>query len=214
MQLLIYLYNLNVWLHFLPIILGGILFTLKRFPSFLLPIFFFCCAATASDLISVYCASRGIHTDAVNHGYSILEALILLLFFQGLIQSSRFQRMVPLLFDCIGLFTVVYSISVGLNKFPSVQIVVNTVMVIVLVLFYFYEVFYYEHMENLSTDSRFWIVSMLLISYVGNFALDLMTEQTITGDLSISVYYVNVILTIMTSFVFTFTLWMGRIRTT
>ncbi len=213
MDSLSYLYDLNLYLHFLPIILGGGLLLLRRFPSFFLPIFLLCCVSSAADLVGSELADHHIHNLFVFHAYNAFDPLIIILFFQQSLRSDRFQKIIPVLFDCIGVFALCYSFSIGYERFPSYQIAVNTGVVVVLVLLFFYEVFYFESMENLSTDPKFWIASVLLLYYVGALAVHLMFEQTLSGYLSESIRYVNVILLILTHFVFTFTLWMGRIRT-
>jgi hypothetical protein len=209
----VYLEKIVYWLHFLPIALGGFLLVTKKLPIAYLSIIMLMIASTAADFLGVYFAHHWHNNMIVSHIYSMLDVSLILLFVRSFCQNLKTRRIINGVVVVYLLFSFIQLYVVGYLSFNYVQAILGTILILLSILYFYFEVFFYEYVKDLAVFAPFWILSMMFLYYSGTFCWNLIFPEVLNGNLFIEVNYVNDILLIVTNLVITFCLWMAGTRT-
>jgi len=207
-----YLYCCVYYSFLLPLILVAGLFFTKRYSNQLNLLVLLCVSSIASEYVSDYLNVNGRNFAFIKHVGQCLDIIILVgIFFSNVIKKeAKFFSF--LLLDALLLFCIYYSFSITFGREPVLSSLVIGIIVICLVLYYFYEVFRFEHIEDLALNPVFWIKSMYLLYFSGTFAYNAMIDYFSDSSFIGHVVSVNWMLLILCNLVFTLAIWLGRVQ--
>lgn len=138
--------------------------------------------------------------------------IFMALFHQNVFRLNA-KKTAFVLLDIFALFCIVMTYDDGLDRFPVLSGSIIRIGIICLVLYYYFEVFKYEYIDDLSAAPGFWIKSMYLLYFCGTFAHHLLINNENAGQNVLeNVNAVNWILIIVFNLVFTLAIWLGRVR--
>jgi hypothetical protein len=208
-----YLYTFSNYVHFLPILVGLYLIFLKKLNRMYFPILLFVIISTATDFISIWVAHKYHNNLFVFSIYAVIDTLIIFYFIQQFLQQKKVKLVFTLLISTYFIFSLWSMLTFGFERFNSIQLAFGALFVIVLILYFFFEIFYYETIADLIKFPAFWIASIWLVYYSGTLFLNLLFNEIINGNLSFKVDLTNIILLIITNIVCTLSLWLARKKT-
>lgn len=144
------------------------------------------------------------------HIYALLDLPLILIFIRQLLISKSARKLIVVAIVGYTLFSFVHMAVVGIANYNSIQIAVDTIIILVFSLYFFFEIFQYEQIDDLSSYAPFWIVSVFMLYYGGTFFLNLIFGEVVNGNITKDIDLLNLILLILTNIVLTLCLWMGR----
>lgn len=149
----------------------------------------------------------------ITHFGQCADIVIFMALFHQNVFRLRAKNMAFVLLDVFAILCIVMTYVDGLNQFPVLSGSIIRIGIICLVLYYYYEVFKYEYVDNLALTPGFWIQSMYLLYFCGTFAHNLLIDNRNAGQNVLeNVNVVNWILIIVFNLVFTLAIWLGRVR--
>lgn len=209
-----YLYNFVYYSYLLPIVLVAGLLCTKRYSRNMNFLVLLCLSSITSEYLSRFLSDREVNYVFIKHVGQCLDIVILIgIFFTNII-NKRVKFFSFVLMDVFLLFCIIYSFQVTFLQEPVISSLAIGIIVICLVLYYFFEVFWFEHIEDLSTNPVFWIKSMYLLYFSGTFAYNAMIDHFDNSSFIYNVVSVNWILLILCNLVFTLAIWLGRAQRT
>lgn len=205
-----YLYNVVYYSYLLPIVLVAGLLCIKKYHRNLNFLVLLCLSSITSEYLSDFLSEKEINYLFVKHVGQCLDIVILIgIFFSNIIKKQA-KLLSFVLLDVLLLFCITYSFQITFLNEPVLSSLTIGIVVICLVLYYFFEVFWFEHIEDLSTNPVFWIKSMYLLYFSGTFAYNAMIDHFSNSSFIGNVVLVNWILLILCNLVFTLAIWLGR----
>lgn len=171
-----------------------------------------CLSSVFSETTFLIFARNSIHTTFLEHFVLCLDAILFILFFYENIMLAYAKKAAFVLLDILVSVCVLGAIIGGIHNYPIFANSVVHIGIICMVLYYYYEVFRFEHIDNLPGDSGFWINSVYLLFFSGTFAYNVFLEEQVSGNFNFKIELVNWILLIIFNLVFTLAIWLGRTR--
>lgn len=209
-----YFYEIVFYSYLLPLALAVALLFFGRYSKQLNLILLLTLSSIACEYISFLCARSYINNFFIIHVGQCIDLMVFLaLFHQNTVRKDA-RHITFILFDLLLLFCIISSADIGLYDLPIYSGSIIRVSIICFVIYSYFEVFRYEHIEDLSTHPVFWINSMYLLYFSGTFAYHALGNQIRSGNLAWDTALVNWILIVIFNLVFTLALWLGRIRRT
>jgi hypothetical protein len=205
-----FLYTFSIYLHFLPILVGVYLLFFKKLNRMYIPVLLFLCISAFSDIISIWIAQKYHNNLFVFSIYALLDTSLIFYFIQQFLQQKKAKLVFMSLLAFFFIFSFWSALTFGFERFNSIQLALGALFIILLILYFFFEIFYFETIEDLTRFPAFWIASVWLVYYAGTLFLNLLFNDVINGYLSFKVDLTNIILLIITNIVCTLSLWMAR----
>jgi hypothetical protein len=169
--------------------------------------------STGTDFLSIWVAHKYHNNLFVFSIYAVIDTLIIFYFIQQFLQQKKVKLVFTLLISTYFIFSLWSMLTFGFERFNSIQLAFGALFVILLILYFFFEIFYYETIADLIKFPAFWIASIWLVYYSGTLFLNLLFNEIINGNLSFKVDLTNIILLIITNIVCTLSLWLARKKT-
>lgn len=129
-------------------------------------------ANLSSDAISFYCAEKGISTFFIFHVYTIFAGVFIYFIYKYEIVNKYIKRSflwATLVFVILSLYYLVF--QNGLSQYNSEPYTILSTLVIVLSVYYFYELFIKLEIPYLTKHYFFWVNSAFLIYFASTFFL-------------------------------------------
>jgi hypothetical protein len=144
-------------------------------------------------------------------GQSIDVMVLIALFSLNVIkQRAKYASFIVL--DLVILFCICYGFSITLLEQPVYASLLVGITIMCLVIYYYYEIFRFEHIEDLALNPVFWIKSAFLLYFAGTFAYYALFSNLAYGVMGENVRLVNWILIMVCNLVFTLAIWLGRVQ--
>lgn len=204
------IYTFSNYFHFLPVLVGVYLLVLKKLNRMYIPVLLLEILSTSTDFLSIWVAHKYHNNLFIFSIYSIIDASLIYYFIQQFLLHKKVKLVFMALLALFFMFSSWSAFTFGFERFNSVQLALGALFIILLVLYFFFEIFYYETIEDLTTFPAFWIASVWLVYYAGTLFLNLLFNEVINGNLSFKVDLTNIILLIISNIVCTLSLWMAR----
>lgn len=212
MRYVYYLYEFEFYSFLLPLLMVAVLLCSRLYNKSSNLVVLLCISSISVEYTSYWLASHNIYNRYLFHLSNCSDVLL----FLGLMQHAFFRmkakKSTLLLVDFFAMICLIFGLIEGLDKDPVISSTIIHLGIILLVLYYYFEIFRYEYLENLSYNPTFWLNSMYLLFFSGTFAYQILLGETVSGRLSINSAIVNLILIIVFNLVFTLVLWLGRKR--
>ena len=153
-----------------PIIIGIVKFSLSR-PSYYYLFLSWLVCSGAINILNKVLVDSGINNLFVLHSYTLLEFTLLLLIYRSVIASKAFKRATVLSIVAFFIFKVLdVSIITGISKIDTLAMVIESVIMIVLSMFYSSRLIEKKDM-HLMRLPIFWINAAVLVYFASSFFL-------------------------------------------
>lgn len=205
-----FIYTFSNYFHFLPILAGVYLFYFKKLNRKYVPVLLLLCISVFTDFISIWIAKKYHNNLFIFSIYALLDTSIIFYFIQQFLQKKKAKLVFLLLIAFYFLYSFWSALTFGLEQYNSVQLAIGALIIIVMILYFYFEIFYYETVADLIKFAPFWITSGWLVYYAGTLFLNLLFNQVINGNLSIKIDVTNILLLIFTNIVCTLSLWIAH----
>lgn len=209
-----YFYEIVFYSYLLPLVLAAALLFSGKYSREQNLILLLALSSLACEYIGVVLSKSYINNLFIWHLSICFDVSIFLAIFHHIVVRNSAKIAAFVIFDVILIACIALSVSGGLGGFPIYSGAITRIAIICMVIYFYFEVFRYEHIEDLSTHPVFWINSMYLLYFSGTFAYHSLTDQINSGNLTWKTTLVNWILIVIFNLVFTLALWLGRIRRT
>jgi|SRR6218665_53548 len=209
-----YLYNVLYYSYLLPLVLVAVLLLSKNYSKNLNFIVLLCISSFSCEFLSDYTNSHKVNNMFLSHIGQSFDFIILIGIFSSSVIKPKAKMASFFILDTVIAFCIYYGFSISLQRDPVYASLLIGITVICLVIYFFFEIFRYEHIEDLSVNPVFWIKSTYLLYFSGTFAYHGLSESLASGVMGENVWIVNWILIIVCNLVFTLAIWLGRVRKT
>lgn len=197
----------------LPTLLGIILF--KKLQQHFQVLTIYLLIFSLVETISYILASKGIYTLFLMHVFLPLELALLSWVFKVYMENKIFHRFI--LFGIIG-FTVLSILNTvflqPLDTFASNTRYLESMLIILLSLTYFYQIFTELKVEKLWEEGMFWFSTGLLIYYAGTMILYLSSNYLMKSvDMKLFAFFFHLVQSIchfLMYSLFTLAIWKGQ----
>lgn len=142
----------------------------KRSPLFLRLCPFYLLVTILVQQLGNYMSRNGIHNALLYNCYSIFEFIFYLFILREIIQNRRIKRIILfilIIYPLIALFNVFYA-GIG-TAFNSDTYAIGCIVIVILCIIYFVELFQLPKAANLKNEPSFWICTAILFAYVCTF---------------------------------------------
>lgn len=164
------------------------------------------------EFVAKYYHWQGKNNLFLFHLFTTGETIFLFLYFRATyekIQVKRILETVLLLFLALSVWNIVN--REPLNVYPSTQRYTECILMMVLSIYFFVELFQKSQVTNLIHYPHYWLVSGFLLYFAGTFFLNIVGEIAITTDkLGFSAYDIHSVLNIFLNVIYTTVLWMSK----
>ncbi len=148
------------------------------------------------------------------HVFTFLEMILLILYFRSFFRQNWIRRM---FFVLLLLFSVMVVLNIfyweSLDDFPSIPRTIECVVVMILSILFFINLFQQSTVSSLMRYNHFWLVSGLLLFFAGTFFMNIVGSLVINkNDLGFNVYDIHSFLNIFLNIIYTIALWMSSRR--
>ena len=149
----------------------------KKYDGAFVLIILFVIASFASDIISVFLINGTNYTFL--HGYGLVEALILFLFYYRVLKTKRWVLILAITFV---VFYILNSLYFEVGIFNTIGRSVECLAIIFLALWLFYQFFRQEEDIFIERSPLFWINVGLLIYFSGAFFTFVFSKYILTDQ--------------------------------
>jgi len=180
------------------IIVSLSVFVQKPSPGYLkfYPIYFGC--QLLLDLYIEYTSNKGIHNTGITNFYNIGDFSFICLVLRGFITNMKTKRIILMVLVIAALFSIIDLVfiqkKVGLNP---INFTIQSLIIVVLCINYFVELFQKTEAPSLSRLPSFWITSAIFFNVVLTFpmfaSLSFMDELTKLNQAGFKVILDNII---------------------
>lgn len=205
-----FLYTFSIYLHFLHILVGVYLLVFKKLNRMYIPVLLFLSISAFTDIISIWIARKYHNNLFVFSFYALLDTSIIFYFIQQFLRQKKAKLFFLIVISVYLIFSTWSALAFGFDRFNTFQLAIGALYIIGLILYFFFEIFYYETVDDLTKFPPFWIASVWLVYYSGTLFLNLLFNEVINGNLSVKIDLTNILLLIFTNIVCTLSLWMAR----
>lgn len=204
------IYTFSNYLHFLPILVGVYLLVVKKLNRKYIPVLLLVIISALADFISIWVARKYHNNLFIFSIYSLIDTALIFCFIQQFLSVKKVKLFFLVMLVGYFLFSVWSEITFGFGQFNSLQLALGALFIILLILYFFFEIFYFEAIDDLISFPAFWIASVWLVYYAGTLFLNLLFNEILSGHLSFKVDLTNIVLLIITNIICTLSLWMAR----
>ena len=209
-----YLYNVLYYSYLLPLLLVAVLIISKTYSKNLNLVVLLCLSSASSEFISEAVQDKDMNNTFILHVGQAIDFMILVgLFSQNVIKSNA-QKTSFIILDAVILFCLCYGFKITLLNQPVYASLLVGITIMCLIIYYYFEIFRYEHVEDLAANPVFWIKSAYLLYFSGTFAYNAFYSTLMYGSMRENVSLVNWILIMVCNLVFTLAIWLGRAQRT
>jgi len=209
-----YLYIILYYSYLLPLVLVAVLLITRFYNRELNLIVFLCLSSASSEFIGEAIYSHGLKNSFLLHIGQAIDLMILIgIFSQNVIKPTA-KLAAFFVLDAVILFCLIYGFKISLQNQPVYASLLVGITIICLVIYYYYEIFRYEHIDDLAGNPVFWIKSTYLLYFAGTFAYNAFYTSLMFGSMRENVSLVNWILIMICNLVFTLAIWLGRVQKT
>jgi|SRR5450631_804411 len=171
-------------------------FVLKPTPGYLkfYPLYFVC--GLILDFYQEYTSNRGIRNTGVVNFYNIGDFIFICLVLRGFISNEKMKRIILpglVIFAVYAIINLVFiQKKVGFNP---INYTVDSLIIVALCIYYFFELFQKTEVPSLSRLPAFWITSAIFFNVVLTFpmfaSLSFMNELTKLNQVSFKLIFAN-----------------------
>ena len=138
---------------------------LKLFPVFLM-------ITNAVSAIGVYMGDHNINNTVLYNVFSIVEVMFYFFIFYEMIRNKKLKRII-IYMSCVYFLVAIYDMIVSqkAHVFHSLSYSVGSLFLVILCVFYFYELFQLPQTNSLLRQPSFWICTSILFSTCCTFPL-------------------------------------------
>lgn len=205
-----FIYTFSIYFNFFPILVGVYLLILKKLNRMYIPVLLLLIISAFTDIISLWVAQKYHNNLFVFSIYSIIEASLIYYFIQQFLLHKKVKLVFIILLGVFFMFSSWSAFTFGFERFNSIQLALGAIYILLLIIYFFFEIFYFEAIDDLVRFPAFWIASVWLVYYAGTLFLNLLFNEVINGNLSFKVDLTNIILLMISNIVCTLSLWMAR----
>ncbi len=209
-----YLYNVLYYSYLLPLILVAVLLFTRTYSRNLDLIVLLCISSASCEFIGDVVYAKGLNNTFLIHVGQAIDFMILVgIFSQNVIKSNAKNASFVIL-DAVILFCLIYGFRVSLLYTPVYASLLVGIIILCLIIYYYYEIFRYEHIEDLSINPVFWIKSAYFLYFSGTFAYNAFYSSLMYATVRDNVSLVKWVLIMVCNLVFTLAIWLGRAQRT
>ena len=148
------------------------------------------------------------------HIFTLCEGVLLILYFKTLFQQKWFRNtLLTLLLSFSAIAFLNVWLWEPLDHYPSIPRMLECILMMVLAIVFFTNVFQQSAVTNLIEYPHFWMVSGLLLYFAGTFFMNIVGPFVLdTKKLGFDVYDIHSVLNIFLNIIYTIVLWMGSRR--
>jgi hypothetical protein len=208
-----YLIHFTSFLIFLPTLIGLYLFKklIKEFQVLTIYLFLF----GLVELSNYILGQQQIKTIFILHLFIPVEFMFLAYIFQLNFDNWLSKKIVILIIFFFTLLSILNSIFLqSIDSFPSYTRYLESILLILLSLTYFYQVFTELKVEKLWEEGMFWFSTGLLIYYSGTMILYLSSNYLMkTVDMKLFAFFFNLVQSVchfLMYSLFTVAIWKGQ----
>lgn len=148
------------------------------------------------------------------HIFTFCEGILLTLYFRTFFQQKWIRNMLLII---LTLFSILVLLNIWLweplDDYPSIPRMVECILMMVLSIIFFMNVFQQSTVTNLIEYPHFWLVSGLLLYFAGTFFMNLVGQTVLDKKkLGFDVYDIHSFLNIFLNIIYTIVLWMSSKR--
>lgn len=145
------------------------------------------------------------------HIFTFLEGSILIIYYRLFFESKKIKILV--LFFLVGFVSLCFSdilLFGSLKVYPSVPRTGECILIILLSVFFFINLFNKSEVVELVNYPHFWMVSGYLLFFAGTFFMNIVGRLlNVRNDLGFNLYDIYYYLNIFLNIIYTITLWLG-----
>jgi hypothetical protein len=148
------------------------------------------------------------------HIFTFCEGILLTLYFRTFFQQKWIRNMLVLLLTLFSLLVLLnIKLWEPLDHYPSIPRMVECILMMILSIIFFMNVFQQSTVTNLIEYPHFWLVSGLLLYFAGTFFMNLVGQIVLDRKkLGFDVYDIHSFLNIFLNIIYTIALWMSSRR--
>jgi hypothetical protein len=202
----------SIFIQFLPFFL--LLFISNKILQNLRRILLLLCSIhLVSDFLSLFLAPIYKNNNPIYHIFTLLTGVLVLYFYKSLFASKKIALLIQslmLMFTTISIFLFFYKEGYKFNNtFSNIFL---CVLIVLLSLYYFFNMFIEMKVKNLLKHPQFWIASAFLIFYGTTFYLSLFEDfiRSYNNDLCNYIWPIHLISTIIFNLILTKGIWTMR----
>lgn len=172
------------------------------------------------DLFSLYYISDYFKSDTPKnnmflfHIFTLIEGVSLLIYFSFFFKQKILK---VILYALSVVYSTISIINVfcwePLDFYPSIPRTIECLMIMILSIIFFINLFLRSSVINLLSYSHFWLVSGLLLYFAGTFFMNIVGQIVLDDKkLGFDVYDIHSLLNIFLNIIYTIALWMSSRR--
>lgn len=164
--------------------------------------------------ISSYFKSENKNNMFLFHFSTLCECLLLILYFRTFFHLKWVRNTLLALLPSFPVFMLLnLTFWEPLTHYPSIPRMVECILIMVLSIIFFMNVFQQSIITDLVQYPHFWLVSGLLLYFAGTFFMNIVGQSILDNKkLGFDVYDIHSVLNIFLNIIYTIALWMGSRR--
>lgn len=148
------------------------------------------------------------------HIFTLFEGILLILYFRTFFQQKWVRNTLLTLLLAFSTLTIVsLKIWEPIDSYPSITRSVECLMIMILSILFFVNLFQQSTVSNLIQHNHFWLASGLLLFFAGTFFMNIVGQLVLQkNNLGFNVYDIHSFLNIFLNIIYTIALWMSSRR--
>lgn len=148
------------------------------------------------------------------HIFTLCEGVLLILYFRTFFQQKWVRNSLLTLLLAFSTLTIVsLKIWEPIDSYPSITRSVECLMIMILSILFFVNLFQQSTVSNLIQHNHFWLASGLLLFFAGTFFMNIVGQLVLQkNNLGFNVYDIHSFLNIFLNIIYTIALWMSSRR--
>lgn len=150
----------------------------------------------------------------VLHIFTFCEGILLILYFRSFFNKEWVKKSFIALF--VGFAGIAISDIIfweSLDEFPAITRTIECVIIMILSILFFINLFQQSSVSNLIQYNHFWLASGLLLFFAGTFFMNIVGSLVIhKNNLGFNIYDIHSFLNIFLNIIYTIALWMSSRR--
>lgn len=155
---------------------------------------------------------NGINNLSLFHLFTLVEYAFIILYFIILLERKTDKWLLGISLFLFIVFSILNIVKYEpLNTYPSNQRVAECILIMLLCMYFFWNLFRKSQITNLIHYPHYWLVSGFLLYFAGTFFLNIVGKIAITTDkLGFYAYDIHSVLNIFLNVIYTTVLWMSK----
>lgn len=148
------------------------------------------------------------------HIFTLCEGVLLILYFRSFFQQKWVKNTLLTLLIAFSILTMLsLKFWESLDSYPSITRSIECVIVMILSILFFVNLFQQSSVSNLVLYNHFWLVSGLLLFFAGTFFMNIVGQLVLQkNNLGFNIYDIHSFLNIFLNIIYTIALWMSSRR--